>query len=72
MKPLPMLRLFACLLVVTATSGCVSAFTSIQKQEDGSYFLTQTKSGPFFVAGSSWKCVPAGETVMQCHRVAVP
>ena len=68
------LRILTALTLVFAasTTGCNSMFTSIQKQPDNSYFLTQVKQGPFFVAGSGWKCVPVSELVMKCSRVGVP
>jgi hypothetical protein len=57
---------------LVALTGCVSTFTGIERQPDNSYYLTQVKQGPFFVAGSAFKCVPLSEAVMRCQRVAVP
>jgi hypothetical protein len=59
-------------LPLLTSTGCASTFTSIERQPDNSYYLTQVKQGPFFVAGSAWKCMPRSETSLVCRRVGVP
>lgn len=59
-------------LALAALAGCNSTFTNIQRLPDNTYYLTQVKQGPFFIAGSAWRCVPTSETTMRCARVAVP
>ena len=57
---------------LASLTGCTSTFTGVQRQPDNSLYLTQTKAGPLFVAGSTWHCVPQSETSMRCSRVGVP
>jgi hypothetical protein len=63
------------LLVVTAlalgATGCSAVYTSISKQQDGSYLVTRTKAGVFSSRGSLLRCTEAGGG-MTCKEIAGP
>ena len=53
--------LFAVLGLIVLLSGCSRAFTSIRKNDDGTYTLTRTTQGLFYAAGHVYRCTETGE-----------
>ena len=60
------------LLVFAAlTAGCASTYSSIAKNEDGSYTLTKISQGFFRVKGSVYHCTGQGQA-LACSEIDTP
>lgn len=60
------------LLVVAAlTAGCASTYSSIAKNEDGSYTLTKISQGFFRVKGTVFHCTGQGPA-LNCAEIDTP
>ncbi|HXT98506.1 MAG TPA: hypothetical protein VN853_19565 [Polyangia bacterium] len=64
---------FAKVLLVFAalTAGCASTYSSIAKNEDGSYTLTKITDGFLRVKGSVFHCTGQGQT-LNCAEIDTP
>ena len=70
-----MKRLSVFVLAIASLAGCGgTAFTSIQKLPDNSYYLTENfLYGRGASSGSTWRCLPEQTAdVMACKRVGTP
>jgi len=60
------------LLVVAAlTAGCASSYSSIAKNEDGSYTLTKITQGFFRLKGTVYHCAGQGQA-LNCSEIDSP
>ena len=67
-----MSRLF-CALALLSLVGCQATYTSIRKNEDGSYMLTRIKQNPFSAWGTLHRCTPSNEgRQLTCAVLAEP
>ncbi|CAN5813893.1 hypothetical protein BH09MYX1_BH09MYX1_45920 [soil metagenome] len=63
--------LFA-LALALASTGCASVYTGIQREADGSYYLTRTKQGPFSAYGTLYRCQVVSAQSMRCAEIDTP
>ncbi len=67
-----MKKLAKLLLVAAAlTAGCASTYSSIAKNEDGSYTLTKITNGFFRIKGTVFHCTGQGQT-LSCAEIDTP
>ena len=61
-------------LVVAAfvLNGCASVYTGIQREQDGSYYLTKTKQGPFSAHGTLYRCQVVNPQSFRCVEIDTP
>lgn len=50
------------------TSGCSRVFTSINRNDDGSYTLTRTTQGAFYASGHVYRCTEENEG-LSCEQL---
>ncbi len=64
---------FAKLLLIAAalTAGCASTYSSIAKNEDGSYTLTKITNGFFRIKGTVFHCTGQGQA-LSCAEIDTP
>jgi len=60
------------LLVLAAlTAGCASSYSSIARNEDGSYTLTKISQGFFRIKGTVFHCTGQGQS-LNCSEIDTP
>ena len=66
MKRVLILATFASLLALS--TGCGSQYSSIRKNEDGTYVITRVKQGFIRMYGSTYLCTAQGEA-LNCKEI---
>jgi hypothetical protein len=64
-----MIRLTIAALVLVMGTGCAATWTSIQKNEDNSYTMTQQKAGFFRTYGRVFRCQPKPDQSLVCEEI---
>lgn len=64
--------LAAVALVALASTGCSSVYTGIQREQDGSYYVTRTKQGFFSAHGTLYRCQLVNPQSMRCVEIDTP
>jgi hypothetical protein len=59
------------LVFATLTAGCASTYSSIAKNEDGSYTLTKVTQGFFRMKGTIYHCAGQGPA-LNCSEIDTP
>jgi uncharacterized protein YceK len=59
-------------LVTFTLGGCASVYTGIQREQDGSYYLTRTKQGPFSAHGTLYRCQVVNPQALRCVEIDTP
>jgi hypothetical protein len=59
------------LVFATLTAGCASTYSSIAKNEDGSYTLTKITQGFFRIRGTVFHCAGQGQA-LNCSEIDSP
>ena len=59
------------LLFAAMTAGCASTYSSIAKNEDGSYTLTKITQGFFRIRGTVFHCTGQGQA-LNCAEIDSP
>lgn len=73
MSAMKRVALLALLAAVGVTStGCASVYTGIQREADGSYYLTRTKQGPFSAHGTLYRCQVVNPQALRCVEIDTP
>lgn len=54
--------------IVGLSTGCASQYSSIHKNEDGTYVITRVKQGFIRMYGSTYLCTPQGEG-LNCKEI---
>jgi hypothetical protein len=54
--------------IVALSTGCASQYTSIRKNDDGTYVITRVKSGFIRMYGSTYLCTAQGEG-LSCKEI---
>ncbi len=66
-------RILVALVVLVATAtGCSSVYTGIQREADGSYYVTRTKQGFFSTHGTLYRCQVVNPQSMRCVEIDTP
>jgi hypothetical protein len=55
-------------IVWFGASGCVGAYTNIDRASDGSYTVTKVTQGPWRVSGEVYRCEASGAS-MTCTEL---
>ena len=67
---MPCLAAFA--VAIATLSGCSSFYSGIQRETDGSYYLTRTKQGPFSTHGTLYRCQVLTPQSLRCIEIDTP
>ena len=59
------------LVFATLTAGCASTYTSIARNEDGSYTLTKVTNAFFRIKGTVFHCTGQGQA-LNCSEIDSP
>jgi hypothetical protein len=59
------------LATLSMLGGCSVAYSSIRKQDDGTYLLTGSKAKAFKLQATLYRCTASGAT-LDCQVVALP
>ena len=54
--------------IIALSTGCSAQYSSIRKNEDGSYVVTRVKQGFIRMYGTTFLCTPAGEG-LSCKEI---
>ena len=54
--------------IVGLSTGCASQYSSIRKNDDGTYVVTRVKQGLFRVYGTTYLCSTQGEG-LSCKEI---
>jgi hypothetical protein len=63
------LRIGLLAVVAVTGTGCAATWTSIHKNEDGSYTMTQEKNGFFRNYGRVFRCQPKPDQTLVCELI---
>lgn len=69
MKNLTIIALAAVLSTILFGTGCSTINTSIVKEPQGTYAMTQIKGGPFSLSSRLLRCQPVEETTLSCTQI---
>lgn len=55
--------------VLALSTGCSAQFSSIRKNDDGTYVVTRVKQGFIRVYGTTFLCTPGAGEALTCKEI---